>query len=257
MTILKTLPKVISKTEKYSIHICPNCLELDNKIKPKLYLYNNGTGFCFRCKEYFILEGKQKENKNNQKIFNSKVENVKLNNKQIEYFNNSLNYDSKGLLYLENRNKYLKTDYKKFKIRFTKSTILIPFYFNNELIYYQERAYPNKHYKNLSGIKVPLYISNPDLKSNSIIISEGCFDAIACSYLFPKYKSCGIIGSTMSMIQIEILKKLNPKSIIIYLDELQLSEELKKKLSKYFICPIECIHFKGYKDPEIYLKENY
>lgn len=250
MIKLKSIPKVIKTESNCTVHVCPNCYEKDGVVRTTLKFYKSGLGKCFRCNEVFSIDG-------NKSIIVKQpmMKYIKLSKTQIDEYKNAINYDSKGIQYLKQRNKYLEKDYHLFNIRFSNNSILIPFYINNELVYIQKRTFPEKKYTNMKGVTIPLYLTKQSYERYpEVVISEGVFDAIACHYLFNGILSIGIIGSTISNSQLQMLRKISPSKMTIYLDDLELSNNLKNKLRKeFFSSEIETFHVNGFKDPEVFL----
>ena len=164
-------------------------------------------------------------------------------------------YDEKGIKYLDNRNPFMDELYKILKFKFFDGNIVIPFFRNGELIYYQIRFTGNssiKYYFPPISAK-PIYcIERGEEFKHKIIIVEGVFDAIAALIQCPDYMPVAVLGSSISDYQIEYLRDYCKylKEIRIWMDETKISIGIANKLKTVIdYCPINIIKSYG-PDPE-------
>ena len=247
--------------------LCPICsqeklLGNPNYSKLKLWINNDFSyGRCFVCNSVFVSPNDKIErgyiagNKND--INNFEVSHLNHIYWTYDLFNSMVSYDDVGMEYLSKRHIYLKELSKVLGFRFLYHNPVIPFYFHNELIYYQIRMINPK-----SGMKYfsppienkPAYIiSNNDNKK--IIICEGVFDAIACLIMYPEYTPFAVLGSSITNYQIWMLRSYVPDDILIYMDNTMLSRNIKDSIYRYVdYSDIKIIDSDG-EDPEEQLKK--
>lgn len=240
--------------------ICPIC-ELDGYKKKSLSIKNDlSIAKCFKCDTIFFNKFDPLKNE-----FSSVIKKNKKINYSISKLSNLNDYLSLsglttiGKNYLLNRNKYLNLESNKYKLKSTDNYIIIPFFINNELIYYQKRFINNsglKHFKPIINNQPFYHINN---NSNKLIISEGCFDAIACDIMYKfEYDCIALCGKSMSHYQFWLLNKIKMyDEILIYLDETSLSLNLYNNIkNKFTIQPnFDIIESLG-EDPEEKLNNN-
>lgn len=132
--------------------------------------------------------------------------------------------------FLYDRNPYLMDILDDLKVREEdEEHLLIPFYWNGELIYYQVWQTVNKpKYKNPSIRNKPLYIFG-EKKSKAILV-EGVFTAIACKWLYPDRTPIAVIGSTVTLAQDLMLRSMFFDEILIKMDTATLSYKVYNKL---------------------------
>jgi len=239
--------------------VCPIC-ELDDYTKNSLSIKSDfSVGNCFRCDTVFVNEYDPLKNEFSRVyVDKSSIEyNIcKLDN--LTDYTNLKGNTTLGRDYLFNRN--CRMDIDKYKLKSNNYFIVIPFFINDELIYYQKRSInPNaemKHFKPEIEHQPFYHIDND---STTLIISEGVFDAIACDNRFKqKYDSIALCGKSMSHYQLWLLKEIKIyDKIIIYLDDTQLSMNLFNNLKNQFaIEPRFGIIKSNGDDPEEMLNKN-
>ena len=145
--------------------------------------------------------------------------------------------DEKGLAYFRHRgNNRLIREYRNFDLRFSDDGIYIPYYFDGEIKYYIKRLY-----KPIGDMKyfLPPIKSKPfyliDRGSDVYVICEGPFDAMSIAMVYPDVNVLAISGSTMTTAQINSLDDRLPDKIIVWLDNTELSTNLRDKLKKKII----------------------
>lgn len=227
---------------------CPVCRELGHHYeKRKLFIKDDfSVGYCFRCGTKF----KHKidfNNLGNNFIFNiskPKPKEYKEEEKiDTSYYLESMNYNEDGVNYLKSRRIWLGNNYENLGIKFRNDRLIIPFFRNgdvkNDVVFYQCRFYnpekSGKRYLIPKSTNKPIYLSpNGNNKSNTIILCEGPFGAIAISNTYPQYRCGAVMGSAISDYQIFLLSKMNINKFILYFDNEDINKKAKKILSERF-----------------------
>lgn len=242
---------------------CPLCVQELDYHKEKLYINGEITvGHCKRCSRSFVHISDELTF-DVQGPTENQIENfglVKLNHPiwNLNLFNEFDEFDEIGYDYLVNkRHKYLGELSKLLKFRYHNHNIVMPFYYHGELVYYQVRYINGRnvgfpYFNPPIDKKFPYLIEHGDNKK--IIIAEGVFDCIANLLMFPEWTPMGILGSSITNYQIEILRSFNPSDILIFMDETSISLKIKQKISSVLNhIPINIIPSDG-TDPEEHLK---
>ena len=215
---------------------CPNCLLVEGVVRKTLSIKDT-YGLCFRCNTIF----KPKSIRINIKLPKIKDE-IPLDTTP---WYTAKHYCDRGFRYLNSRCgsiQYTTID----RFRFKDNKIFIPFYYHNDLIYYQIRYIEPKigmgKYYNPPITNKPLYLSHNWNDNLPLVIVEGVFDAIVLSKIGIKHNVVAILGSTMSASQYKMFQTLSYDKINskIYLDSIELSMKLKQKLPEFnIVTPIE------------------
>ena len=250
---------------EYIIH-CPFCKE-EGHTKHKLYIKSDlSVGHCFVCGRAFLgvtdeVNVSLKEPNFMPSFWTEPFKLEKLQDTGVWgldiYKYEASDFNQEGYDYLCTRQPYMKDIYKHLGFRFLGKDIVMPFYYKNELIYYQIRFSGVKHGD--SGIryffppisKKPVYILDHKTKENKLIICEGVFDAIALLIMAPDYVPCAILGSDPSDYEIDMIRNLRVwDKILIYMDETKISQRVFGRLKERMgYCPIDIIPSNG-EDPE-------
>ena len=239
--------------------ICPLC-ELDDYTKNSLSIKSDfSIGNCFRCETVFVNEYDPIKNEFSRIYVDKSTltyDICKLDN--LADYTKVNGNTFIGSNYLFNRNSLINIE--KYKLKSNDTHIIIPFFINDELIYYQKRSINPKaqlkHFKPVIEYQ-PFYLINNN--SDTLIITEGAFDAIACDNRFKeKYDCLALCGKSMSHYQLWLLKELKIyDKIVIYLDETRLSINLYNNLKNQFtIEPKFGIIKSNGDDPEEMLNNN-
>lgn len=248
--------------EEYIIH-CPFCKE-EGHTKHKLYISGNlDVGFCFTCSRTYINIKDEVDVSFSAPKFEKfwgwhGVDLVKLDDPvwTLDKFRYEFDdYDERGVKYLMGRHKYLGELYKLLGFKFMDGNIVMPFYYHDEVIYYQIRFIGNSKIRyflpNISR-KPPYIIERPGLRR--LIICEGVYDAIACMIMAPDHMPIAVLGSSVSDYQLEFIRERVPTEILVYMDETDISKRIARKIRSVIdYCPIYLIHSSG-EDPEECLK---
>jgi len=264
------------KKNDYAV-MCPNCMKRhkekgDAASYRKLHLWISKDyqyGQCFRDHTVFVSDNQ---------IFNTNVKRmespVDMSNWTLDIlgeegywtlsrFNTLSDNDQIGIDYLASRIYLYRKLYSILNIRFDHNhNPVVPFYYKDQLIYYQIR---NKDY--VKGSDKPKYFSPPiDHKppyiiehgeNKKFVICEGTFDAMACSILFPDRTPFAVLGSDITDYEIAMLRGYVPEDILIYMDDTNLSYEVKNKLERYINYAEFNIQKSNGQDPEERLKESF
>jgi len=190
-----------------------------------------------------------------------------------------------GIKYLENRHSYLPEIAKALDFRYLPGCVLMPFRFMNfnrdgsqdgkgdiqkQAFYYQIRFTDPKskirYFFPPISKKPPFVITKTNETRKRVIICEGIYDAIALMILTAgkdkdgndlSYIPFACMGSSISQYEMTFLKQLNPKEIVIFMDEAEISKRILNTIQpeldmcqdyKIFASPIHG------EDPEEYMK---
>jgi len=249
--------------DEYIIH-CPFC-KLGGHRKHKLYISGDlDVGFCFCCTRTYInikdeVDVSYDVPKFNQFMGYQGFQLVKLDDPVWtldKYRYEFDDYDERGYQYLIGRHGFMKDLYKILGFKFMDGNVVMPFFYHNELIYYQIRFIGNSRIRYFFPpiSKKPAYIiDRPGIRK--IIICEGVYDAIACLIMAPEFIPCAVLGSSVSDYQLEFIREYLPDEILVYMDETAISKRIAKKVKSVIdYCPIGIIPSTG-QDPEEKMKE--
>lgn len=255
--------------EKEYIIRCPLCK--DEHTKYKLYITTDLTvGHCFLCGRSYINVTDNVDVSFKVPEFNmfrpgcKEFELVKLNDAiwSLDKFKYEFDdYSEVGVNYLKNRNVFLGDLYKVLGFKFFDNNVVIPFYYNGELIYYQIRFTGNSKIRYfLPNIKPkPAYfIERADEDSRKrIMICEGVFDAMAVLIQAPEYTPVAVLGSSISDYQLDMIRNYSGyvKEVRVWMDETPISIRIAEKIKTVIdYCPISIIKSKGPDPEEIMLR---
>lgn len=101
--------------------------------------------------------------------------------------------------------------------------LMIPFYINDELIYWQSNLVGGNPKYFMPPIEhKPFYM--PINRGKKIVIVEGIYDAMACLYLYPDRTPIALLGSYITDYHIWLLRNyVQPVDCLIQLDNINLS----------------------------------
>ena len=245
-------------SETHFICECKHCIETEGKHKRKLYIKKDfSVGHCFICDSIFINETEEIPEELRftpiQRFIPFQNRSIDFPDIDCSYYLDSNEIDEVSAKYLKNRNP--KLDFNKYKLKCRHNRIVIPFYYKDELIYYQVR-YINPigaKYFNPKTQHKPLYLVPNQEFTDVAILAEGTFDIMALDCMYgPEYTKIGLLGKTVTNSQLKFLKYYDFKKFIISLDELELSMKLKLKLETEF--GVECQVIDTQIDPEEYVR---
>lgn len=274
------------------VTLCPYCYEAykhDRSYsgvykKKRLYVDQDiHMGHCFRCDNLFVQYNDQDisiDELINQKfeiesyylrnmMFEDEIEVLSIKQHgdygSIDYFNSLDNRNEIGQKYLlEKRHKFFSEKLiDRLNIKFEENgNVVIPFYINNELKFYQSKnIYFDKRnhkendrpYTNPEIDRKPPYIIKGS--SNKWILCEGVFDAIACYIMsHGEFSVMALLGSTLSNYHAQILKDHIPDYIVIMMDEYSISQKIQNALSVKSKLKSSIIYTDG-RDPEERMKD--
>lgn len=227
---------------------CPICKQLGHNYykKQKLYIKDDfSVGFCFRCGTKFLNKFDISKDSLDFLLNTSKPKPKEYKEEKIDtsLYDNASNYNNEGIRYLGSRRLWLKEHFNDLGLRFLNDRLIIPFFKdgdrNGEVMFYQCRFYDpersGKRYFIPPSTNKPIYIPPISNKSSdTIVLCEGPFGAIAISNKYPEYKCGAVMGSNISDYQLYLLSKMNIKNFILYFDEDKINKKAKKVLSTRF-----------------------
>lgn len=241
--------EVQGRTSSHDIFLCPHCLDVRGKEDAQGKLYWDRTkyiGYCFLCLTVVILKSNRPHSEVKLELaLKSLLSNLpiqyledhKLSNIPFEKLFDPL--DQEGINYLINRVPIYADIADKLQFRINPGVgIAVPIIINDVVVSYCLRFYNPENqmkYYISPGTKY-LYSPNnvfsnkvkPD-KFIEITLVEGIFDAIAA--LLDGYSNAiCLFGKTITPFQLNLIRKLVPGKVNIYLDEAKLSWELLKKI---------------------------
>lgn len=215
-------------------------------------------GFCFRCHTVFSD--------------NSDKDVIRLSDFSFKepYKISTLNCNfllkkhsvEKGINYVKQRNPFITDEFiQKHRLICENNRIIIPFFYGNDMIYYQIRFIEvlegkPKYFNPIIDHK-PVYCLNFNPSKDTIVV-EGIFDAFALESVvdIKKYNIVAMIGCFVSDYQMFLFNQMGGlKKLIIFMDDINKSKDLAKRFfRKGFKGPIEIIKTYNDIDPEELLK---
>lgn len=249
---------------------CPFC-EAGGHTKKKLYVRDTlDEGHCFVCGRAFIgvddsIKFDLRPPEFMESTFTRPLEISKITDPiwTLEKFQTFDRMSEKGFNYLRSRQPYLGEQLiRALDLRFVQDNVAIPFYYPGipDPIYYQIRFTGKNNKIRYFFPRIedkPPYILAPK-GSHKIIIVEGVFDAIAAILQSGlEYTVIAAMGSSLSDYQIEMIRNFGVESILIWMDEYDISLKIKRRLMPIFdYIPIGIIPSNG-PDPEEVLVDRY
>lgn len=246
---------------------CPFC-KSEGHTKEKLYIREDDqVGFCFVCNRTYInvsdeVKVSMDPLKLNVPKFKDKLEIIPMGDPEwnLDKFYEDFDEISEDEIdYLNKRHRFLGEGkiYEHLGFRSMDGNIVMPFYYGNDIIYYQIRFTKNNRIKYFfppmpTGKKPPYVLENGNCKR--IIICEGVYDAIALLLLAPEYTPFAVLGSNITDYQLDFLREYMPEEIAIYMDETSISQKIKDKVKSRIDYAKVWIYKSSGEDPEEHLK---
>lgn len=225
---------------------CPHCEE--GKSPALSVLRDLSAGICFRCELLFLRDDTKGELKLDEN-FLEKLEQLKppkskdslimINTTILSLYN-----ETQGNDFLRKRDPYV-SDWRYYGIREGDHEVITPYYLFGEMVYYQIRHYDPRGFRNPREVNAPIYIPS-DVEHTPgywyqdapTVICEGPFDAIALSEarkrMSRKFNIAGLGGKVITRYRAELLHQLGVNRISIFLDEEELSKDLKGQMGPEF-----------------------
>lgn len=250
------LPLLIEDAKEHGRAICPLCKlekerELGQIYEKRNVQVSGDFAFCFRCKTKFVDTEKAVKTNDFTELDFMEVEEKQVSFEETDcsFIWDLLEEVPKNVMdYLLKRNPYLSKDFiESLFISGDKNRIIIPFFSKDKIIYYQFRYIRHgklKYFNPPTSYKPFWYKSYSPLKPTLIV--EGVFDALAILCVTNEYNVLASIGSTISTKQFEKLMTMNVSSITVFMDDLNKTFDLCKKL-----------RYKKYKGPLYYIEAFY
>lgn len=229
---------------KSYVTTCPYCLEAythDTSYhgpynKMKLYItHDKKSGWCHRCNSAYFNNNEELKYQLPQLIKDVDSGDLDLSMNDPRWTLDKIQGTSlttNHLKQLYDRNPFIMNLYKELNITsLDENNVIIPFYFQGDLIYYQlwRKGQSPKYF--CPPIKTkPLYFCGP-LRTKAILV-EGVFDAIACRILYPNHTPIALLGHYLTGAQESMLRKYLFEEILIFMDESHLSYKIYNKLKR-------------------------
>lgn len=259
--------KTFLKGDEYICH-CPFC-KAEGHTKHKLYVKSDlSVGHCFVCTRAFVNVDDTVKVDYEAPDFLSRylpkqpLQIIPLNDPEwsLDRFTYEFDdYSEEGVNYLIGRNPFLAGLWKQLGFKFWDGNIVMPFWWQGEVIYYQIRFtkkskiryfFPRISSPTGGAAKCPYIIPRSNTDNRWFIVCEGVYDAIACLIQAPAYTPMAVLGSSISDYQLEFLRTYIPQKILVYMDDTEKSIGVAKKIREVIdYCPIKIIHSDG-TDPE-------
>lgn len=245
------------ETPTHYVVDCPLCYEHLGEEHQKLYIAKDFSfGFCQRCKSKFISDSIPIETllMNKQQLLEEAKSTPfvleSLEPVALDIYNGARRYYSYGFNYLSKRNPALacKTSgifnwyknkeehlYESLGFRFVEGKIVMPFFFNGNVFYYQTRSTDVRSSRSYFSPPIknkPIWISPLNRKTKDVIITEGIFGAIAAQIMY-NTDVVSIQGSHASLYQIKMLKECGYNTHSLYLDNSTINANVAEKLREF------------------------
>jgi len=254
------------KSKTHYICRCKYCLERDDYDKPKLYILKDLTrGFCFHC-EHVYLNPKLSESDAMDEVtpiykfkaYKSKTPGIDVPEFDSSYYFESKPLDEASISYLIDRNPFM--DYNKYKLRCRPNKIVIPFFYGDDVVYYQVRyikVFGNKYFNPVIKNKIPYILPGREVSHKAVLV-EGVFDAIGADSLFDKsFMIIALLGKTVTDFEFDFLRQYQLEYIVVMLDKTELSSKvisLLKTDPEFECAKYEMVKSDG-TDPEEYVRK--
>jgi hypothetical protein len=243
---------------------CPECLKYLNKESFVLYITSDkSVGYCHRCKSKFFdidrdtsdnlvsdLETPSFKFLGNDEFTLSRID--------TKYYQESNEFMDNEYRYLINRNPALEKLLPYLKFKFRKNRVVMPFFWDNEVFYYQLR-YTLPRTKGMASYfcapidNKPIWINPLNKGTDEVILTEGIFGAIGAWLKYRgKIDTISVQGSYISKYQFWMLGHKLYNKYYLYFDDDGINKNLKYEMNKYdpmIYNNIELIH-SDYGDPE-------
>ena len=261
---------IVGQTETHDRYDCPYCLELRGKEDDDGKFYfdrEKQVGHCFKCDAVGIVDdGRPLEEVRYDAVltaFKSKmVTDTPFNFDSltpIDYESLFQPLDETAKAYLASRIPFYPqlADYFSFR-QLPDSGVTVPILYFGRAISYNLRFYKPRgkmKYYIPAGVKYlysPTNVFRPNNEYCEVTLVEGVFDAIAATILGLPNPLC-VFGSTITSLQIAMLRRISPSKINILLDETHLSWKLYHKIKRTFPTCSKVNVMPAFEDPEEYL----
>lgn len=226
---------------------CPVCKQLGYHYeKKKLFIKDDySVGYCFRCGTKFInkIDFSNMSCNFDFNILTPHKKEYKEEAIDVSYYDNAKSFDVNGVKYLGSRRKWLSDNYKLLGFKFMYDRLIIPFFKNGDrngdVVFYQCRFYDpeksGKRYFIPPSTNKPIYLPPIASKtSDTMILCEGPFGAIAISNTYPNYRCGAVMGSNISDYQLFLLENMKINRFILYFDNDDINKKARKILSERF-----------------------
>lgn len=219
-------------------------------------------GYCFRCNRTFLNPHESDSDYTELSKFDvsTKLHRYDVDALSTDLFDSFDELGVDGLRYLQSRDPIFSDKFcKSMNIKSVQNGVVIPFYLDNNLVYYVIRfikSIGGRRYHMPPTHNKPLFIPSLISKTKFIIV-EGVFDAFACMLLYPEYTPCAVLGSKITFNQVKYLsERYSPESILVYLDDSSKSTKTKEFIKSTWkgLFDIEIVDSDG-TDPEEYLNK--
>ena len=271
--------EMIKEGKEHGYALCPICKEQKalegnpNYSKRKVKVDEDGKfGFCFRCNTKFYRNQKQEYDKfiiKQPMYYEYDEEDGFLD---CSYIEKKLGRMDKNCFdYLINRNKFIDRSFiSKYGLIGEDNKIIIPFYSQGKMIYYQIRFLKAEtlKYFNPPIENKPFYCYQYNPFKPTIIV-EGTFDAFAIMSVTNEFNVIAVLGLYITDYQYKYLKTLGGiYDILVMLDEGIKSQKLCwniikkgfrgkiKYVNSYGMDPEELLNYYGKEKFLNYIKEN-
>lgn len=255
--------------DEHYILDCPACNAslMDNPVasqsggRSKLFIkVDLSVGYCVRCHSTFLNANKELYLKFPRLDYSHGTDWILEKSGYLKDIPKlKIDYSSDTLKHFDSHRSPLVDKSKFAELKWERSNIFIPFYYFEELIYFQLRYTDGEEPRYFSSPiwNKPVYIPRVPYKRKLVLV-EGVFGAEACIHLYPDYLPVAVIGSDITPYQIFMIRNLVPSEILIYMDKTELSHRVLAILKGTTLanyCEFKIIESEGM-DPEEFLIES-
>ena len=154
---------------------------------------------------------------------------------------------------------YLGELYKVLGFKFWNDNVVIPFYYGQDVFYYQIRFTGNskiRYFLPPISSKPPYIIPREGEARHRIMLVEGIFDAIAALLQCPDYTPVAVLGSSISNYQLNFIREYAGyiNEVRFWFDETKISNRVMDIVKRTMYCPLSVIKSYG-PDPENVLQK--
>lgn len=247
----------VKETATHFLVECPLCLENLGEQHQKLYVSKDfSLGFCHRCKSKFISSNVDVEGllKTREQLIREASSTPflleKLSKDDLVTYEKSRGYDPKGFQYLSKRNPALTCNtsgifswyknkdellYQTLGFKFDDFKVMMPFFYNKELFYYQTRSIGTRFSKSYFCPPIqnkPVWVSPLNRGTKEVVITEGIFGAIAAQIMY-NVDVISMQGSHASLYQLKMIKDCGYNVHTLYLDNSIINKNIASKMTEF------------------------
>jgi len=238
----------VKRVREHIIYDCPYCPIYygtnQKNFYPKLYYHpQKGVGYCFRCNTAILVQSIPPEDR----IYfrpDKSISTIQDLTQEYDLLFSPANQHT--IDYLLTRSPYLeKLGIPEHRFtKFPRAGVVFPIRIERRIYAFQIRFFEGEpKYYTSSGSKLLYHPQGIEFNQviNNITLVEGIFGALGAQYLglpFP----LAIFGHHLTRFQLNLIKRLDPQTIWLAMDEPKLNLSLKQELQKEFpLTAVDCL----------------